>query len=267
MDPIDSHVAAEWVSALLEFWERCPAPFTVIMVSLVPWLSVFGNSCPPEPRPHPIHFQKYSQEQIEVILRQQRPDFVPEQVYITLLRSFVRPQYHASALLTDAQTLISDLIEEALQADAPLTNTDAVMAHLQRARKRIAAGGFYEDLPGLSVDVCAASAPTGTNSEGVGSLELPRFTKLLLLAAHVASNNKPSADTKLFSTARSHKRRKDAMASDKQAMAAQRQMESEGQVTVPIDPHPLQRAQLSVCQSVSGTPAGVWHRAVDSNFL
>lgn len=237
VDPIDSHVDAEWVSAVLELWRRCSTPFTVIMVSLVPWLSVFGNSCPPEPRPHPVHFRMYSQEQIEIILRKQRPEFVPEQLYITILRSFVRPQYHASALLTDAQTLVADLIEDAMQAGAPLTDTDAVMAHLQGARKRIAAGGFFEDFPGLSADVCTSvhdASAAVVNASSDASLELPRLTKLLVLAAHVASNNKPSADCKLFSNAPSQKRRKDAMASDRQAMAAQKQMDSEGQVALPM---------------------------------
>eukprot|EP00892_Ulva_mutabilis_P008017 jgi/Ulvmu1/5588/UM023_0125.1 len=254
IDPIDSHVNAEWVSAVLEFWRRCSVPFTVILVSLVPWLSVFGNSCPPEPRPHPVHFRKYSQEEIEVILKKQKPELVPEQLYFLILRSFVRPQYHASALLTDAQTLVADLIEEAMQADTPLTDTDAVMAHLQSARKRIAAGGFYEDFPGLSADVCTSACGPFTPPSAATScdqfLELPRLTKLLVLAAHVASNNKPSADSKLFSTAPSQKRRRDAMASDRHAMAAQKQMESEGQVGLSRTQAPV----TSHSHSVSNCP-------------
>lgn len=240
VDPLDSHVDAGWVGAVLEFWKRSPVPFTVIMVSLVPWLSVFGNSCPPEPRPHPIHFRRYSKEEIAKILGRQRPEHVPEQLFATMVQSFVVPLYHVSVLLTDAQTLMADLIEEAMQANIPLTDTNAVMEHLQSScRKRIAQGVFFEDFPGLACDVCTSVGDAAHNVVGEACtspdysdsvLEVPRLTKLLILAAHVASNNKPSADMKNFSVGPSQKRRKDAMASDRQAMAAQKQMESEGQV-------------------------------------
>lgn len=240
VDPIDSHVDVGWVSAILNFWKRSSVPFTVIMVSLVPWLSVFGNACPPEPRPHPVHFRKYTQDEIEMILGGQRPEFVPEQLYVTMLRSFVRPQYHASALLTDAQTLMANLIEEVSQASRPLDDTNAIMAHLQHVRKQVACGGFFEDFPGLSLEVCERVPSIAEESAECCSsfactelpLEIPRLTKLLLLAAHLASNNKASADVKLFSLVPSQKRKRDVMASDKQAMSAQKQLESEGQVLI-----------------------------------
>lgn len=279
VDAIDSHIDVGWVGAILEFWKRSPVPFTVIMVSLVPWLSVFGNSCPPEPRPHPIHFRKYSKEDITKILCKQRPEHVPEQLFATMVRSFVWPQYHVSVLLTDAQTLMADLIEEAMQANIPLTDTTAVMEHLQsNARKRIAQGVFFEDFPGLACDVCKIGLDDAVHNV-VGEphtspgycdsvLEVPRLTKLLILAAHVASNNKPSADIKNFSVGPSQKRKKDAMASDRQAMAAQKQMDSEGQVlrkTGLCLPKPF--CTIATCSTLSYVPSSGPAGCVSCIFL
>lgn len=46
--------------------------------------------------------------------------------------------------------------------------------------------------------------------------ELPYNSKLLLLAAYIASRNKPGSDRRLFNTERGKKRRKNAFASDRQ---------------------------------------------------
>ena len=46
--------------------------------------------------------------------------------------------------------------------------------------------------------------------------ELPYNSKLLLLAAYIASRNRPGLERQLFDTGRGKKRRKNALASDRQ---------------------------------------------------
>lgn len=61
-----------------------------------------------------------------------------------------------------------------------------------------------------------AAAQQGTPSERL-DFELPFSAKLLLLAAYVASRNRPALDRRLFDPAACSRRRRGAMASDKQA--------------------------------------------------
>jgi hypothetical protein len=60
-----------------------------------------------------------------------------------------------------------------------------------------------------------AQAPSGRLD-----FELPFSAKFILLAAYVASRNKPALDRRLFDPAAGSRRRRGAMASDKQARIA-----------------------------------------------
>ena len=57
-----------------------------------------------------------------------------------------------------------------------------------------------------------------TDNKPTGSLdfELPYNSKLLLLAAYIASRNRPASDRKLFDNTAGKRRRKNALASDRQ---------------------------------------------------
>ena len=57
---------------------------------------------------------------------------------------------------------------------------------------------------------------TDAKSAGGLDFELPYNSKLLLLAAYIASRNRPTSDKRLFDTGPGKRRRKNAMASDRQ---------------------------------------------------
>lgn len=59
-----------------------------------------------------------------------------------------------------------------------------------------------------------------TDNKPTGNLdfELPYNSKLLLLAAYIASRNRPASDRKLFDNTAGKRRRKNVLASDRQVV-------------------------------------------------
>lgn len=242
IDALDCGVELDLVYALLEYQKRSPVPFRILLISSCPWSSLYPTA-EHNTITHHICFPGYSLEQILAILEMYRPDHLSEHAFETLLARCIKPAVQSTRLLTDAQTHLELLLAE-LPKDC--TDGDAIAAHLNRAgrsRGLAIAENFY----GVPCDVRALKSLDSnseskdglqrwltTTSSATGELlmEVPRFVKLLIIAAFIVGNNRPSANRRVFSNApeTGRKRKGNAMDADKQAQEAEDEAAQQGQV-------------------------------------
>jgi hypothetical protein len=231
VDPLDATVDRSTLSALLELRENSPVPFGIVFVSSVPWMNLFPEAELDEPQHVP--FPAYQQNDILHILRSQRPDSIPRRTYEYILVRFIRQAFHSSRLLTDAQTLLKKLVAEVIEAD--VQDAAKTVEHLHQVSQEQDLE-LAEHYPGIPFDVYSlvSTAKPGSSSQPCAQVQpllgIPTATKLLLLAAYIAANNRPAADRRVFSHAPSAIRRKDVMGADRQGMAAEEEESSRGQV-------------------------------------
>lgn len=76
---------------------------------------------------------------------------------------------------------------------------------------------FQTAYPNPKADQSLVCSPQQKATSGL-DFELPYNSKLLLLAAYIASRNRPGLERQLFDTGRGKKRRKNALASDRQVL-------------------------------------------------
>lgn len=234
VDALDTGVELDHVSALLEFRSRSPVPFGIIFISSCPWTSLYPEATH-HTVPQHIAFPAYERAEILQSLHRHRPECLSKHAFETVLKSFVQPAVHATRLLTDAQTLL-----EMLLAELPNVDCDDVPALVQHLHKvcRAQSMSLAENYCGVPVDVRAltkqdtAAMPQAPSAVASSlSMEVPRMVKLLILAAHIAGNNRPAANKRVFSNEPQQKKRKgNAMDADKRADAAEEEASLQGQV-------------------------------------
>ena len=227
VDALDSRVELDHVSALLEFRSRSPVPMGILFVSSCPWTSLYPDATH-HTAPQHVSFPAYDRAEILRTLQRHRPERVSQHTFDNILHSFVKPAIHATRLLTDAQTLLEVLLAE-LPSDCD--DVSAVVEHLHkvcRAQSMSLAENYY----GAPVDVRALAGPgAGPAAAAPPLMDVPRLVKLLILAAHIAGNNRPAANRRLFSNEQQHKKLKgNVMNADKRADAAEEEASLQGQV-------------------------------------
>lgn len=234
VDALDTGVELDHVSALLEFRSRSPVPFGILFVSSCPWTSLYPDATH-HTAPQHIAFPAYERAEILQTLQRHRPERLSQHAFDTILHSFVKPAIHATRLLTDAETLL-----EMLLAELPTGCDDipTVVEHLHKVC-RAQSMSLAENFCGAPVDVRAltgqcggmAAVAGGPIAAAVPLMEVPRMVKLLILAAHIAGNNRPAANRRVFSNEQQEKKRKgNAMGADRRADAAEEEASLQGQV-------------------------------------
>jgi hypothetical protein len=236
VDALDEGVDLDLVSALLEFRSRSPVPFGILFVSSCPWASLYPEATH-HTAPHHVSFPAYDRAEILQVLQRYRPENLSQHAFNTILHSFVKPAIHATRLLTDAQTLLEMLLVEVHKAECDLNDHNALVEHLHkvcRAQSMSLAENYcgapvqVRDVSNQGADIPVTAA---TMDEVSLLMELPRMSKLLILAAHIAGNNRPAANRRVFSNERHDKKRKgNAMTADKRADAVEEEASLPGQV-------------------------------------
>ena len=238
VDSLDTGVELDLVSALLEFRSRSPVPFGILFVSSSPWTSLYSEATH-HASPEHITFPAYDRDQILQMLQRHRPERLSQNAFDTIIHSFVLPAVHATRLLTDGQTLL-----EVLLAELPSTDCDdvsAIVKHLHRVC-RAESMSLAENYYGAPVDVSAlakpvidpAAAAIRPTAAAAPLMELPRLVKLSILAAHIAGNNRPSANRRVFGNELQDKKVKgNVMNADKRADAAEEEASLQGQACAP----------------------------------
>ena len=219
----------------------------IIFISSICWSSGhFVSDGIQAMHPHEIHFSSYRPIELQKILMQRLPSDDPiatASVYRQFLTAIVSSLARSTENVNDLQTAAEKLWP---LYSAPLREGKEVNGARLFARIRSSLGSIVSDLDlvhgsegsngpskpindsqqmpmGIACSFRKAmdKGESGNSIKGV-NFELPYVSKFILLAAYIASHNKPTADREIFDPGfSSGRRRKDAFAMDKQAEAAQ----------------------------------------------
>jgi origin recognition complex subunit 5 len=228
------------LAALARIRDSTGANIGVILISSVPWAGGrFSRDSHGAPAPVQVAFPAYSPDQLLAILEARggtRSGTKEAALWRHFLRAFVPAFGRASNNLLDvssaAEPLFAKYVTPALAPGAG----DVAPAKLYK--------GIRADVAKLvhTLEVPVAAQPSSSSSAAIAagydapttpapgdalrraggwhSLELPYMSKFLLLAAYVASRNRPTVDRAVFDPTHGRRARRDAQAQDRAAEAA-----------------------------------------------
>jgi hypothetical protein len=252
LDSVDSSLEKTKLQTIVRLPMLTREPIGVLIISHLPWVQLYTEQSPVTPRPVALHMPAYTTPELLRILAQQRPPDISEHLYESFLRGCIKPACHASCQLRDVRTLSVVLLPSLRHAAQSSTVGEQQAAQIVQqvaSQSKSLINSFREYYPGQSVDVQRSASSGGDDAQAASSsilschtsLAIPYLGKFLLLAAFLASSNRPSADHRAFSARaapRAKKRRVNPQASDRQAEAAQKESVSMGQVCIfPSLPH------------------------------
>ncbi|DBA99742.1 TPA: hypothetical protein ACH3X3_012293 [Trebouxia sp. C0006] len=208
----------------------------LILISSVSWgSSIYECDTLRVVRPMQLAFPAYEDDVLTKITALGCPPEEDVESYVRFIGSYMYDFARVSRRLEDLQKVIQHLYPVYLQPvrDGKIErdNATALFAafapHFREAVANFTSGAAAATFVPKQHKPRADAKPTG----GL-DFELPYNSKLLLLAAYIASRNRPNLDKRLFDTGPGKRRRKNAMASDRQAEGA-KEAQLQGPITFP----------------------------------
>ncbi|KAL3154180.1 hypothetical protein ABBQ32_013697 [Trebouxia sp. C0010 RCD-2024] len=239
VDHVERLADTDLLAVLLKVKEITGANIALILISSIAWGSCFyERDTLRVVRPAQLLFPAYEEEVLTKILALKCPPDEDVQSYVKFISMFMLEFARVSRRVEDLQRVAQHLYPIYMQPvrDGNLDRNDGpalYAAFVSQYKEAVAA--FTSGVATASIG--KRQLETRTDNKPTGSLdfELPYNSKLLLLAAYIASRNRPASDRKLFDNTVGKRRRKNALASDRQAEGAK-----EAQLRGPI-PFPQER--------------------------
>jgi origin recognition complex subunit 5 len=243
LDRAERLAGGELLAALLRARDATGANVGVVLISALRWdTGAFSCGAHGVPPPLQVAFPAYSPDELATILDLERssaaPDAPPEQ-YRAFLRFAMPSLARATNDLLDLRAAAAALWPRYAAPPPPGRPATAAAAAARVKRDLQRMTSELKVAPAAAAAAPAASAgpagapPPEADAEGSARradarastrglpLELPYAAKFLLLAAHVASRNRPATDRSVFDPSFGRGRgRRDARASDRAAEAA-----------------------------------------------
>ncbi|KAL3139926.1 hypothetical protein ABBQ38_004216 [Trebouxia sp. C0009 RCD-2024] len=239
VDHVERLADTDLLAVLLKAKEITGANIGLILISSIAWGSCFYECDTLRVvRPAQLLFPAYEEEVLTKILALKCPPDEDVQSYVKFISMFMLEFARVSRRVEDLQRVAQHLYPVYMQPvrDGNVDRNDGPALYATFVPQ------FKEAVAAFTSGVATASIGkrqlrTRTDNKSAGSLdfELPYNSKLLLLAAYIASRNRPASDRKLFDNTVGKRRRKNALASDRQAEGAK-----EAQLRGPI-PFPQER--------------------------
>lgn len=232
---------AEYIlSAFLRLQELCGRRITTLLISKLGW-NGFHSGHMAEVEPATVFFPSYSQDEIiQILCQSTKVDDL--RLYTSFLGQVLPSLMRMSVNLRDLGFLTNILYSKYI---GPIEGGLCSPSE-RRVLWQFFSGIFRAVTQAYQMgdDVWRAleqsTEPSGikgnaTRKQGVLDFEIPYDSKVLLLAAFIASRNPASLDASMFENKKVGKRRRNALASDRQVVAAQ-----EARLKAP-GPFPLER--------------------------
>ncbi|KAL0055795.1 hypothetical protein WJX82_004387 [Trebouxia sp. C0006] len=236
VDHVERIADSDLLAVLLKAREITGASVGLILISSVSWgSSIYECDTLRVVRPMQLAFPAYEDDVLTKITALGCPPEEDVESYVRFIGSYMYDFARVSRRLEDLQKVIQHLYPVYLQPvrDGKIErdNATALFAafapHFREAVANFTSGAAAATFVPKQHKPRADAKPTG----GL-DFELPYNSKLLLLAAYIASRNRPNLDKRLFDTGPGKRRRKNAMASDRQAEGA-KEAQLQGPITFP----------------------------------
>ncbi|KAL4457995.1 hypothetical protein ABPG75_012860 [Micractinium tetrahymenae] len=239
LEHADRLAGTDLLSALLRVREDTGAQVAVLLIGRAGWgsgryLRDTAGALPPQE----VHFAAYAPDQLEKIMARRwvalhgEGDAHPLRQF---LHAFVPSFCRASNNLLDLQAAVARLfplymqpLREGRQLQAP-SLYGRIKAEVQQCMQGLQLGSGMQQpqqqqhaaAQGGEGEAGAVRTAAQRRACSTGlAFELPYVSKFLLLAAHIASRNKPTTDRAVFDPGFRKRGRRDAQAMDRQAEAA-----------------------------------------------
>ncbi|KAA6423708.1 MAG: origin recognition complex subunit 5 [Trebouxia sp. A1-2] len=236
VDHVERIADSGLLAVLLKAREITGANVGLILISSVSWgSSIFECDTLRVVRPMQLAFPAYEDDVLTKIIALGCPPKEDVESYVRFIGSYMYDFARVSRRLEDLQKVIQHLYPMYLQPvrDGKIERDNATALFAAFAPH------FREAVANFTSGAAAASFvpkhhKPRADAKPIGGLdfELPYNSKLLLLAAYIASRNRPNLDNRLFDTGPGKRRRKNAMASDRQAEGA-KEAQLRGPITFP----------------------------------
>ncbi|DBB06530.1 TPA: hypothetical protein ACH3X1_012075 [Trebouxia sp. C0004] len=236
VDHVERIADSDLLAVLLKAREITGASVGLILISSVSWgSSIFECDTLRVVRPMQLPFPAYEDDVLTKIIALGCPSKEDVESYVRFIGSYMYDFARVSRRLEDLQKVIQNLYPVYLQPvrDGKIEsdNATALFAafapHFREAVANFTYGAAAATIVPKHHKPRADAKPTS----GL-DFELPYNSKLLLLAAYIASRNRPNLDKRLFDTGPGKRRRNNAMASDRQAEGA-KEAQLRGPITFP----------------------------------
>lgn len=236
VDHVERIGDSDLLAVLLKARELSGANIGVILISSVAWGScMFDSDTLRMSRPMQLAFPAYDEDTLKKILALGCPAGEDVQSYVNFITSYMYEFVRITRGLEDLQKAMQLLYPIYMQpvrsGQVKADNSRALFAaftpHFKAAVANFSSGAAASSFVAKQQKARADARPPG----GL-DFELPYNSKLLLLAAYIASRNRPNLDRRLFDTGPGKRRRKNALASDRQAEFA-REAQLRGPITFP----------------------------------
>lgn len=237
LDRAERLAGTDLLSALLRVGEDAGLRVEVLLITRTGWGSGrFLRDTVGAPPPREVHFAAYAPQQLEKIVARRWAALHGERDAHPLrqfLHAFVPSFCRASNNLLDLQAAVARLfplymqpLRDGRQLQAP-SLYGRIKSEVQQCIQSLQLGAGLQQQRGQQEAAAPAAACGGDGTAGQRracsaglAFELPYVSKFLLLAAYVASRNKPTADRAVFDPGLRRRGRRDAQATDRQAEAA-----------------------------------------------
>ncbi|XP_014770006.1 origin recognition complex subunit 5 isoform X1 [Octopus bimaculoides] len=195
------------LSGLLKLQELTNLNISVILLTEIVWEKFRCNTGTYEP--YIIHFPDYSREEILEIMSLDHPKEYPKELYDTYINLVLSVFYYVCRDLKELRHLASINLEKFLE---PLKNDDATMndsrklwkniePHLKKALQTV----YLREVSSAQWEKMQQDSNSGQQMalqlhsiQGRNHLELPFYSKYLLIAAYLASYNPAKTDRRFF---------------------------------------------------------------------
>eukprot|EP00877_Chromochloris_zofingiensis_P012832 jgi/Chrzof1/7802/Cz02g37040.t1 len=212
------------LNALLKLRDQACAHVALLLISSQDGCSSLLHQLPPM---HEVPFPQYTDRELLAVLMKDKPSEEPEvEVYEGFLKSVVFQALKLDRCLADVQAIAKSLwrkyIATANKQQMPRPLSDDHITVLYEAIEEPLLAVLRSVEPGAVASTLQLIQTS--NKRLYGGMEQPQLAKFLIIAAFLASRNRPSVDKQLFEHSIAKGRRtggaRKAMGQDRQAEAA-----------------------------------------------